>query len=60
MRINKDNINYYAEKLIDEYIDDPFLYAENDVENDNKRLLMLGYVRGVLDFAKCMKEALKA
>ena len=60
MRINEDNIDYNVQRLIDEYIDDPFMYAENDVENDNKRLLMLGYVRGVLDFAKCMKEVLKA
>lgn len=60
MRINEDNIDYNVQRLIDEYIDDPFMYAENDVENDNKRLLMLGYIRGVLDFAKCMKEVLKA
>lgn len=60
MRINEDSIYYNAQRLINECIDNPFLYAENDVENDNKRLLMLGYIRGVLDFAKCIEEVLKA
>ena len=60
MRITEDNIDYNVQRILDEYIDDPFMYAENDVENDNKRLLILGYIRGVLDFAKCMKEGLKA
>ena len=60
MRIDQDNIYYNAQRLINECIDNPFMYAKNDVENDNIRLMMLGYIRGVLDFAKCMKEVLKA
>lgn len=60
MRINEENIDYNTQRIIDECIANPFLCVENDVENDNTRLMMLGYIRGVLDFAKCMKEVLKA
>ena len=44
MRISEENIDYNTQRIIDERVNNPFLYAKNNVENDNKRLLMLGYI----------------
>ena len=60
MRISADNIDYNAVRLIDEIIVDPYMDATRTDNDDNRRIMMLGEIRGVLDMAKAMKEVLKA
>lgn len=59
MRITEDCINHNALRLIDENTM-PFEFADETDLEDHQRLVTLGYIRGVLDFAKTMKEVLKA
>jgi hypothetical protein len=60
MKITTDNIDYNATRLIDQEVDCPYEYSKQSDDNDHVRLLMIGYIRGVLDMAKTMKEVLKA
>ena len=59
MKISAENIDYNTVRLIDENTDPWALSGQSD-DMDNERLIMLGYIRGVLDMAKTMKEVLKA
>ena len=59
MKISADNIDYNTVRLIDENTD-PWALSRQSDDTDNERLIMLGYIRGVLDMAKAMKEVLKA
>lgn len=59
MKILAENIDYNTVRLIDENTDPWELSGQSD-DMDNERLIMLGYIRGVLDMAKAMKEVLKA
>ena len=60
MRINEENIDHNVSRMIDDYVAFPFEYSEQNDDADHMRLVTLGYIRGVLDFAKTMKEVLKA
>lgn len=60
MKIDEGCINHNVTKLIDEELGSPWEYAEQADDADHTRLLMLGYIRGVLSFAECMKEVLKS
>lgn len=60
MKITEDNIDYNVSRLIDKALGSPWEYAEQAEDSDHCRLLMLGYIRGMLDFAECMKEVLKS
>lgn len=59
MRITTDNIDYNATRLIDVTIGSPYEYAEQSDDADHTRLLVIGYIQGVLDMAKTMKEVLE-
>lgn len=59
MRISAENIDYNTVRLIEENTDPWALSGQSD-DMDNERLIMLGYIRGVLDMAKAMEEVLKA
>ena len=60
MRITADNIDYNVARLIDKELGSPWEYAEQREDADHCRILMLGYIRGVLSFAECMKEVLRS
>lgn len=60
MKITEDNIDYNVGRLIDKELGSPWEYAEQSDDADHQRLLALGYVRGLLDFAQCMKEVLRS
>ena len=59
MRINTENIEYNALRMIDENTA-PYEIADQSEDADHIRLITLGYIRGVLDMADTMKEVLKA
>lgn len=59
MKITDDCIDYNTVRLIDEDTDPWELSGQSD-DMDNERLIMLGYIRGVIDMANAMKEVLKA
>lgn len=59
MKITDDCIDYNTVRLIDEDTDPWALSGQSD-DMDNERLIMLGYIRGVIDMAQAMKEVLKA
>lgn len=59
MKITDDCIDYNTVRLIDEDTDPWALSGQSD-DMDNERLIMLGYIRGVIDMANAMKEVLKA
>lgn len=59
MKITEECIDYNTVRLIDEDTDPWELSGQSD-DMDNERLIMLGYIRGVLDMAKAMKEVLKS
>lgn len=59
MKITDECIDYNTVRLIDEDTDPWALSGQSD-DMDNERLIMLGYIRGVLDMAKAMKEVLKS
>ena len=60
VKITTDNIDYNATRLINDEIGSPYEYADQSDDADHQRLLTLGYIHGVLDMAKTMKEVLKA
>ena len=58
MKINEESINHNVTRLIDEYTKCVWeVVSDNE---DNNRLMMLGYIRGVLEMGEAMKEVLKA
>ena len=59
MRITADNIDYNTVRLIDENMN-PWSLSEATDTMDNERLIILGYIQGVIDMANAMKEVLKA
>ena len=59
MRITADNIDYNAMRLIDENTRSIEL-SEHSESEDNSRIANLGYIKGIIDMAKTMKEVLKA
>lgn len=59
MKITEDCINHNALLVIDMGIASPFEYADASEDADHIRLVTLGYIRGVLDLAKELKEVLK-
>ena len=60
MKITEDNIDYNVARLIDKELGSPWEYAEQKDDADHTRLLMLGYIRGVLSLAEELKGVLKA
>lgn len=60
VKITTDNIDYNATRLIDDEMGCPYEYSEQSDDADHQRLLVIGYIHGVLDMAKVMKEVLKA
>lgn len=60
MRIDEECINHNVARMLDVEIGSPYEYAEDSKDGDHVRLMTLGYIRGVLDFAGCMKEVLKS
>lgn len=58
-RIDADNINYNAVRLIDELTENIYSF----IDDESGKLLMamtLGEISGVIAMAKAMKETLKA
>ena len=58
MKINEESINHNVTRLIDEYTKCVWEVVGNN--EDNNRLMMLGYIRGVLEMGEAMKEVLKS
>ncbi len=58
MKIDEACINHNALRLINEIVESPYEYGDQDETADHLRLLTLGAVRGVLDMAAAMKKAL--
>ena len=59
MKIDESCIDHSATKIIDEYMGDPCEYSDQQNDCDHMRLITIGYVRGVLELAKELKEELK-
>ena len=59
MKISAENIDYNTVRMIDENTD-PWALSWQSDDMDNERLIMLGYIRGVIDMAMAMKEVLNA
>ena len=59
MKITTDCINHNVFLLIDDN-SIPLECADPKDEYDHQRLVTSGYIRGVLDLAKALKEVLKA
>lgn len=60
MKIDEGCINHNALRLIDDVTANPYEWAEQNDCADHQRILTIGYVRGVIDMAKELKEVLKA
>lgn len=58
MKIGEEDINHNAMRLIDEM--DVWDLAGNEDGNEGFRLMTLGYINGVTELAKALKEVLKA
>lgn len=58
MKIDEACINHNALRLINEIVESPYEYGDQDESTDHLRLLTLGAVRGVLDMAEAMKGVL--
>lgn len=58
MKIDEACINHNALRLINEIVESPYEYCDQDETTDHLRLLTLGAVRGVLDMAEAMKGVL--
>lgn len=56
MKIDEGCINHNAVRLIDRAWD----ISDTEVEEDALRIAVLGYIKGVTDMAKALKEVLKA
>lgn len=60
MKITEDCINHNVERMINEIISDPYEYSEQSEQADRVRLMTLGHIKGILEFAEAMKVVLKA
>lgn len=58
MKIDEACINHNALRLINEIVESPYEYVEQDKNADHCRLMTIGAVRGVLDMAEAMKGVL--
>lgn len=58
MKIDESCIDHNALRLIRDYVGIPLEYCTSDDEADHMRLVTLGYVQGVIEMAKAMKEVL--
>ena len=56
MKIDEACINHNALRLINEIVESPYEYGDQDETADHLRLLTLGAVRGVLDMTEAMKK----
>lgn len=59
MKIDETNINHTALRLINEIVESPYEYGNQDESADHFRLMTIGAVRGVLDMVEAMKKVLK-
>lgn len=59
MKIDEACINHNVTRMLKDVIDTPWEYSEDDAGMDHIRLVTLGYVKGILDFAETLKEVLK-
>lgn len=61
MRINKENINYNAVRLIKDLIENRYdMIMEATAEERDYLLMTLGEIAGIIEMADTMKEVLKA
>lgn len=58
MKIDEACINHNALRLINEIVESPYEYGDQDESADHLRLLTLGEVRGVIEMAEAMKKVL--
>ena len=61
MRINTENINYNAVRLIKDLIESRYELVEEDKPNQERgyMLMTIGEIAGVIEMAEAMKEVLK-
>ena len=62
MRINGENINYNAVRLISDLIESRYELVDEDKQNQERGYLLmtLGEIAGIIEMAEAMKEVLKA
>ena len=58
MKIGEEDINHNALRLIDEI--DVWEISGTEDGDDGFRIMSLGYIKGVTELAKALKEVLKA
>lgn len=59
MKIDEECINHNALRLIKEIVGLPFEYNDQNDDSDHMRLVTIGFVRGVIELADALKEAVK-
>ena len=57
MKVTEESVNHNALLLIDDVVGTVFEYT--DGEGKSTLLTSLGYIKGVVDMAKAMKEIIK-
>lgn len=61
MRINNENINYNAVRLIKDLIENRYdMIMEATAEERGYLLMTIGEIAGIIEMAEVMKEVLKA
>lgn len=62
MRINGENINYNAVRLIKDLLESRYDLIEEDKQDQERGYLImtLGEIAGIIEMAEVMKEVLKA
>ena len=62
MRINEENINYNAVRMIKDLLESRYDLIEEDKQNQELGYLImtLGEIAGIIEMAEAMKEVLKA
>lgn len=62
MRINEENINYNAVRMIKDLLESRYDLIEEDKQNQELGYLImtLGEIGGIIEMAEAMKEVLKA
>ena len=61
MRINGENINYNAVRLIKDLVDSRYdMIMEATAEERGYLIMTLGEIAGIIEMAEAMKEVLKA
>ena len=58
MKICRENIDWFMQELLNKEVDCPNDYSDPADGADHKRLITLGYVRGVLDLGMKLKHFL--